>query len=191
MYIGNSKGEPVQLVTEANSTEIIKTVIEEVSGGGGSAIDVPYLGNLAYGSVVEWAAYSWIVTNKTSTECYLTMLDIYKNCTWNKLPTECANLANKLTEEQRACLKSITAGNTSGKVFVATKDHMEGGLKYFNGRERRKLSSHYWTSTQYNSTDAHCINGTSGDIMASNDYTNKNSSRGFRPSVCIDLSLYT
>ena len=182
----------MQLVTEANSTEIIKTVIEEVTGGGGgSAIDVPYLGNLAYGGVVEWAGYSWIVTNKTSTECYLTMLDLYKNCTWNNLPTECTNLANKLTGEQQACLKSITAGNTSGKVFVATKDHMEGGLKYFNSNNRRKSSSDYWTSTRYNSANAYCIRGNEGSIMAYNDYTPITLSHGFRPSVCIDLSLYT
>ena len=143
------------------------------------------------GTNVHWAGHNWIVSHVTSTEVYLTLNGIDGKSTWDDLQNACTNFENSLTEAQKKCLKSVTAGNTSGKVFVATKDQMEGGFSYFNSNSHRRLNGVYWTSTEYNSDNAWSV---ITDRSLDTTYTYfhhvaKSSSYGFRPSVCVDLTL--
>ena len=139
------------------------------------------------GTNVHWAGHNWIVSHVTSAEVYLTLNGIDGNSTWDNLQENCTNFANSLSEAQRSCLKSVTAGNTSGIVFVATKDQMDGGFSYFNSDSRRQANNWYWTSTEYNSYDAWYVE--SDGSLNGFDF-NESSSVGFRPSVCIDLTLH-
>ena len=142
------------------------------------------------GTPVHWAGYEWIVTHVDTKTVYMTLADVVPNwyVTWGNLQSACMNFANKFTEAQKACLKSVTAGNTSGKVFVATKDQMNGGLSYFNSSSRRRANIWYWTSTEDDSIHAWRVSA-SGSLNRS-VYFNRSDFGGFRPSVCIDLTLY-
>ena len=138
------------------------------------------------GTNVHWAGHNWIVSHVTSAEVYLTLNGIDGNSTWDNLQNACTIFANSLTDAQKNCLKSVTAGNTSGKVFVATKDQMDGGFSYFNSDSRRTANNWYWTSTEHGSDDA-CFVYLDGSLNYM--YNSQSNSYGFRPSVALDLTL--
>ena len=144
------------------------------------------------GTRVHWAGHNWIVSHVTSTEVYLTLNGIDGKSTWDNLQNACTTFANSLTEAQKACLKSVTAGNTSGKVFVATKDQMDGGFNYFNSNSHRRLNEVYWTSTEYSSDNAWSVitDGSLDTTYAYFYHVAKSDSNGFRPSVCVDLTRH-
>ena len=155
---------------------------------GGSELnpELPDKDSLTVGNNIRWAKQQWIVSHKTADTCYLTLKGLSGNSTWFNLQFACTTFANQFTEAQKKCLKSVRAGNTSGIVFVATEDQMNGGFSYFNNNNRRALNEIYWTSTEYNSGNAHYVNVDGSP----NGYINQSIPYGFRPSVCIDLTLY-
>lgn len=154
--------------------------------GGGSNPNWPNKNDLTLGNTITWAGKQWIVSHKTADTCYLTLKGLSGKTMWNYLRSACNTFANQLTDDQKACLKTVRAGNTYGKVFVATKDQMDSGFSYFNSNSRRRLNDVYWTSTENYSVGAWYVN-TDGSL---NYGDNKSNSGGFRPSVCIDLTLY-
>ena len=157
--------------------------------GGGSNPNWPNKSDLTLGNTITWAGEQWIVSHVTSTEVYLTLKGLSGSSDWYSLPSACTSFASKFTEAQKACLKSVRAGNTHGIVFVATSDQMEGGFSYFNSIDRRYLNEDYWTSTD-SGIYAWYVNSY-GNINSDHyGYSNKSDSHGFRPSVCIDLTLY-
>ena len=174
------------LDVDANSAKKIALSVIGIGGGGTTNPELPDKGSLTLGNTVTFAGMQWIVSHVTSTEAYLTLNDLTGSSTWGYLQNVCTIFANSLSEAQKACLKSVTAGNTNGIVFVATKDQMDGGFSYFNSNSRRTANNWYWTSTAYNSNNAWYVNtdgSSSGGI--------KSDFGGFRPSVCIDLTSYT
>lgn len=173
------------MVTELN----IEDYVKEYAGSGGSVVpELPDKSSLTLGNTVMFADQEWIVSHVTDTEAYLTRKSLLGQSTWDDLQYTCTTFANSLTEAQKTCLKSVTAGNTSGKVFVATKDQMNGGFSHFNSNSRRNVHEVYWTSTERSSNTAWFVN--SGGDFNYNDFY-KSDLCGFRPSICIDLTLYT
>lgn len=158
--------------------------------GGGSNPNWPDKSQLTLGNTVTWAGYDWIVSHKTADACYLTLKGLSGNSTWTNLQSACTSFARKFTEEQKACLKSVRAGNTHGIVFVATEDQMDGGFSYFNSIGRRNLNEAYWTSTEINSGYAWYVDSYGNLNSDFYGVGNQSNSYGFRPSVCIDLTLY-
>lgn len=160
--------------------------------GGGSELnpELPDKSSLTVGNTITWASKQWIVSHVTSTEVYLTLKGLSGNSSRKDLQSACTTFANKFTEAQKVCLKSVTADNTSGIVFVATKDQMNGGFRYFNSDSRRALNEEYWTSTGSKSSGgiAYCVLS-NGEVF-SDAYSLSYPPLGFRPSVCIDLTLY-
>ena len=160
--------------------------------GGGSEVnpELPDKDSLTIGNTVMFADREWVVSHKTADSCYLTLSDSPGKCTWNMLQNACTNFADQLNEDQKACLKSITADSTSGKVFVATYKQMNGGFSYFNSNSHRSINEVYWTSTEFivSGVSAYYVDR-QGYLSHSGDYF-VSSSLGFRPSVCIDLTLY-
>ena len=141
--------------------------------------------NTSIGTHVQWAGYDWIVTHVVDPKTiYMTMADVVPDwkVAWNDLQDACTKFANQLTEEQKACLKSVTAGNTSGKVFVATYGQMNGGFSYFNSDNRRCVRSIYWTSTENSLRNAWSVRS---DGSLNDGNVGKSYSLGFRPSVAI------
>ena len=175
------------LDVDANSAKKIALSVIGI-GGGTTNPELPDKGSLTLGNTVTFAGKQWIVSHVTSTEAYLTLKGLSGQSTWYNLQKACTNfIVNQLTDAQKNCLKSVTAGNTSGKVFVATKDQMDGGFSYFNNDGPRSIGSSYWTSSEVTTSLAWLIESTGhiSDI----DYI-KSYSYGFRPSICIDLTLY-
>lgn len=193
-YVDTS-GNFVQSIGEGASNRphcCIDMSLYDKQEGGGSELnpELPDKDSLTIGNTVTFADQEWIVSHKTADSCYLTLSDSPGKCTWNMLQNACTNFADQLTEDQKACLKTVTAGNTSGKVFVATYEQMDGGFSYFNSNSHRSINEVYWTSTEFilSSVSAYYVDR-QGYISHSGDYFVSNS-LGFRPSVCIDLSLY-
>lgn len=178
--------ETEEAKVEENGTE--EAEADESSEGSGEELVLNAYPPI--GTNVHWAGHNWIVSHVTSTEVYLTLNGIDGKSTWDNLQNACTTFANSLTEAQKACLKNVTAGNTSGKVFVATKDQMDGGFSYFNSNSRRSANNWYWTSTETNSDYAWSVlpDGSLYDYGGS--LYDKLDSDGFRPSVCIDLTLH-
>lgn len=161
--------------------------------GGGSNPNWPNKNDLTLGNTITWAGKQWIVAHTTSTEVYLTLAELSGRSTWYSLQITCTSWdSSNLNDDQRACLKSVTAGNTSGKVFVATYDQMAGGFSYFNSDGQRSVGSTYWTSTEnpLDSSDNAWLVGPDGYLDFGYYFYGKSDSLGFRPSVCIDLTLY-
>ena len=144
------------------------------------------------GTNVHWAGHNWIVSHVTSTEVYLTLNGIDGKSTWDNLQNACTTFANSLTEAQKVRLKHVTAGNTSGKVFVATRDQMDGGFSYFGSNSRRRLNGVYWTSTEYSSDNAWSVitDESLDTTYAYFNHVTKSDTLGFRPSVCVDLTRH-
>ena len=144
------------------------------------------------GTNVHWAGHNWIVSHVTSTEVYLTLNGIDGKSTWDNLQNACTTFANSLTEAQKVRLKHVTAGNTSGKVFVATRDQMDGGFSYFGSNSRRRLNGVYWTSTEYSSDSAWSVitDESLDTTYAYFNHVTKSDTLGFRPSVCVDLTRH-
>ena len=175
------------LDVDANSAKKVALSVIGISGGTTNP-ELPDKGSLTLGNTVTFAGKQWIVSHVTDTEAYLTLKGLSGQSTWYKLQDACTNFTvNQLTDAQKNCLKSVTAGNTSGKVFVATRDQMDGGFSYFNNDGPRNIGSSYWTSSEVTISLAYLVESTGhiSDI----DYI-KTYSYGFRPSVCIDKSLY-
>lgn len=183
IYIGSSTDAPIKLVTELN----IESYVKEYAGSGSELNhELPDKSSLVVGNAVMFADKEWVISHRTSTEMYLTLKSLSGiSIQWNDLQEKCTNFENSFSEEQKNCLKSVTAGNTSGKVFVATKEQMEGGFSYFINPARRNLAQDYWTSSERDSGHVWSVN--SGGYL---DVGPESESYGFRPSVCIDLTLY-
>ena len=191
----NNIGDIVQSTGEkANTTRphcCIDMSLYDSQGGGGSELnpELPDKSSLTLGNNITWADQQWIVSHVTGNEAYLTLKGLSGYSPWNDLHIACTNFAQSLTEAQRECLKNVTAGNTYGKVFVATEFQMEGEFDYFRGSDsRRALDNYetYWTSTEFSGSNAYFVD--SDGSFSYGGY--KSQSYGFRPSVCIDLTLY-
>ena len=175
----------MKLITELNIGDY-----ETGSGGGDEPStnpEWPDKSTLTLGNTVSFAAREWIVSHITETEAYLTFKDLAGYSTWDGLQSSCTLFEKQLTEEQKACLKRVTADSTSGKVFVATYTQMNGGFSYFNSNSRRDVGDNreYWTSTESYVNDGMLVSEGGSFAASRKEYSN-----GFRPSVCIDMTLY-
>ena len=207
IYIGNAINAPVKLITELNIGDYET---------GGSAHDWPSKADLTLGNTVVWAGENWLVCHTTETEAYLILTYAYSQCTFSSLQSQCNSFRDsKFTQDQLAVLKPITPPNlgpgddsrgegqdmystTTGKVFVPCRSQFNGSFTWFNSNSRRAFSCNYWTcsydpSTQWGDFDQRDsyqiyvnLNGYFGENGNSTSYLEY----GFRPAICIDLSLY-
>lgn len=172
--------------------------------GGGSEPEEPVTNpnwpnksDLTLGNVISWAGQEWIVSHVTSREAYLTLKGTSSSSLWDDLQDKCDKFEYRMTMAQNtslACLKTVDSGNTFGKVFVASYNQMSGGFSYFNSNSRRKVAGafgmgeRYWTSTSWDSSEAYGVDS-DGNISPGTHY-DKSNPIDFRPSVCVNLTLY-
>lgn len=181
-------------VLDKDAQTVKKISLEELqkfSGGSGGPVtnpNWPDKSQLTLGNTISWAGHDWIVSHMTADTCYLTLKGLSGNSKWDDLQINCMYFEDSLNEAQKKCLKRVTAGNTSGIVFVATREQMNGGFRYFNSNSRRDINEFYWTSTEYSSSGAYFV--IPGGSLFGGDDVFKSDSYGFRPSVCVDLTLY-
>lgn len=211
-----NKHEYIDIYGEARETEVEASLSELIGFRPFAVLDVTKLPNntgaeipeapdhdwpaqssLTLGNTVAWAGSQWVVSHVTAREAYLTLLNTTGvMCKWISLQDSCNDFAKNFTSDQKLCLKSKTADETQGIVFVATYDQMNGGFSYFNSNARRAVNTNgntYWTSTfadeaSDESWNVYCQSGTFTKYTYFNGgYTNAY----FRPSVCIDLTKYS
>lgn len=159
----------------------------------------PDKSQLTLGNTITWAGQEWIVSHVTSREAYLTLKGLSSSSQkkWDDLQDNCDKFEYRMSMAQNtslACLKTVDSGNTFGKVFVASYNQMSGGFSYFNSDSRRKVAGafgmgeRYWTSTSWDSSEAYGVDS-DGNISPGTHY-DKSNPIGFRPSVCVNLTLY-
>ena len=184
----------VQTVSGYTFDEMVSKLLDSLyrNGFSGTGSKPPAKEDLVVGNIVTLSNFEWIVAHVTETEAYLTLNGTNGTSTWNNLQNTCTTWSSEnIAENLKASMKVITAGNTNGYVFVATRDQMNGGFSYFNSNSRRMLRNDYWTSSKVDSNYAWYVD-TDGSFSSSGSVVeNMSHSHGFRPSVCIDLTLYT
>lgn len=152
--------------------------------------DLPDEASLVLGNTITWANESWVVAHKTTDTCYLVLTHTDGPSPWTNLQVMCNSWRDSnLTDRQKAALVEVTAGSTSGIVFVPTQGQINGGFTWFNSSEHRLSSDqeYYWTSTEKDINTAICVDDT-GVILDTG--ISKTISHNFRPAVAIDLTLY-
>ena len=208
-YIGSDENLPVKLITELNIGDYET---------GGSAHDWPDKADLTLGNTVVWAGENWLVCHTTETEAYLILTYAYTQCTFSSLQSQCNSFRDsKFTQDQLAVLKPITppdrgaSGNgytqgdmystTSGKVFVPSRPQFNGrysdGFSYFTGNSQRSINAEYWTCSEdpadhdSQRTPYYISIATNGSFRDSAWSTSESYAKnGFRPAICVDLTLY-
>lgn len=161
--------------------------------------EFPNPADLTLGNTISWAGQSWIVSHKTETECYLTLAGLDGNSVYDAggsavyagsdLANRAMQFQNGLTEGQLACLKDVTVNGVTAKVFVASQNQMDSGFEYFNSDSSRSVGSDYWTSSANFSYGSWYVQANGSFFGYGNFGGDVTSSLGFRPSVCLDLSL--
>ena len=152
--------------------------------------DLPDEASLVLGNTITWANESWVVAHKTTNTCYLVLAHTDGPSPWTNLQVMCNSWRDSnLSDRQKAALVEVTAGSTTGKVFVPTQAQINGGFTWFNSNEHRLASDqeYYWTSTEKDINTAICVDDT-GVILDTG--ISKTVSHNFRPAVAIDLTLY-
>ena len=190
-------------VLDKDAQTVKKISLEELkkfSGGSGGSEEPeepvtnpnwPNKDDLTLGNTINWLESEWIVSHVTSTEAYLTMNGTIGECVFGMRNMYCDSYLSTIPEESQTCLKEIgTILSTKRKVFIASTNQMNGGFSYFRSNYTRKLGVGYWCS---NSSDLYGNYGSyvdeDGRIIDNNDsYQGTNM---VRPSVCVDLTLYT
>ena len=172
----------------------IESYVKEYAGSGGGdeptvPPDLPDKSNLVLGNTFTWGVFPWVVVHvdESAQECYLAMGE-EEAPTFGHLDFSVLNAQNNmiatayLTEGQRAALKYIVAGTTSGRVFSPTEEQVASTFDYY----RTSKSNRIWgKATWWTSTATKYVN-TNGDIVQSSGENATNT----RPHCCIDMSLY-
>lgn len=144
-----------------------------------------------------WAGHDWIVCHVESDRIYLACAEIYEFCAFdsdqNHTSYAGSNLAarakafeNSLPASAKANAINTTVNGVTAKIFVASKEQLDGGFSWFNSNDRRDLfdgsANFYWTSsTHTNTTRVWYVYRSSGKF----DYTNPTQTGGLRPFVAL------
>lgn len=162
--------------------------------------EVPELPNL--GQTIDLFGYTWLVCHDDGSKKYLITKDIIKNVQWNTTDTTTGGYAESNIKKECDQFAKDTGidqldyvmDTGVGKVFIPTENQMFGessGFDWFNSDERRVatlngIENFYWTATPYSSSLVRFVSS-SGNL---DDYYYASDSRGFRPCICIDTTLY-
>lgn len=156
--------------------------------------DWPDKFQLTLGNNITWAGHDWIVVHVTSTEVYLALKNTYDSVSKYDIDDRVMNrFSRTFTDDQLECLKLVywdsISSEVSSKVFVASEQQLKGGFAYFTSDNRRKADTSYWTSTGYSGRQTY-VDRTGGFALETDEEYDMGYDRGYRPFVCIDLTLY-
>ena len=126
----------------------VDAVIHGSSSGGGS--ETPGTENdWSLGGYVTWGGKQWIVVHVDAALFYLARTELEDpSAAPRQLQTRCNNYLSNFNGKELDNMVDVDTGLTHGKVFVASKDQMNGWFSYFNSDNRRSMNELYWTATQ-------------------------------------------
>ena len=189
IYIGSSTNMPIKMVTVLN----IESYVKEYAGSGGDEPtvppDLPDKSSLVLGNTFTWGLLQWVVVHmdNSAQECYLALNDeisSHGGLDFSELNAQNNLIASVyLTEGQRAALKYIVTGTTSGRLFSPTEEQVASTFDYYRTSKSNRVwsTATWWTSTATKYVD------TNGNIVQSTGERANTT----RPHCCIDMSLYS
>ena len=160
------------------------------------------------GSTYRFVGNTWIIVHVDTNLIYAVSQQVLtpnQQCVWpssnqtelvtthtyagSDLAKAAESYQNNMTDEELSVLGVVSTSGISGKVFVPTKDHYNGGFAYFSSNDRRigydasGTATWYWTSTpNYVKTGGYwCLVYTNGTL--SDDGWKGNVKTGFRPAI--------
>lgn len=206
----------IKLYRQASSLNITtKTTLDgyyvntTVTGTKGSLKDStvkstqPYYGALTLGSGIRCCNEDWVLCHIDGKKYYLAAKDIVEMTQFGSnnrysgstLASRATAYQNKLTAAYNSIvtnhLSNVTVNGVTAKVFVASKDQMNGGFSYFNNASHRICNyngsaQRYWTSSPDGSyNDWHVL--TDGGLVGTGGNGDPSYTHGFRPFVCLSL----
>ena len=151
-------------------------------------------GKLLLGETIAFDGMYWIVchTDYVNKLVYLACTVIVQTTVFGSsnayssstLKTVAKAFEDNMSSAALARMQDVTVNNVTSKIFVPSKDQLDGGFSYFNSNDRRVCQSTvYWTSSLSGSNRVWCV---LADGSLNGNYT-PSSTYGFRPFACISL----
>ena len=172
MYIGNSKGEPVQLLTSNNISDFIPSTTPFI---------VPRKSEIVVGNTVIFANKPWIVVNTTYSQAILMCAHLGGSTSANGLSSYVNTWkAANITEEADYYL-------TGNKVFAPSQNNLRSyqysdRISGYGCGSKWLTSASGWGSNDQNYVDA---DGTFGGSGGGDSATE---SSGYRPFIVLDVT---
>lgn len=137
-------------VLDTSSQTAKKFSLKELLNLSGGGSETPGTENdWSLGGYVTWGGKQWIVVHVDAALFYLARTELEDpSAIPRQLQTRCNSYLSNFSSEELDNMVDVDTGLTYGKVFVASRDHMNGGFSYFNSDNRRSMNELYWTATQ-------------------------------------------
>lgn len=159
---------------------------------------IPLTGDLVVGNSVIFDSKPWRVVHNDGTKWYLALSNIIEktqydtsSATYSKsiLFNKCISYLSNFSELAQKYMVDITVNNVTAKVFVPSREQLNGGFSYYNNNTNRICqyngdNKDWWSSSSAASSQVYRVraDGTFYSTSYSDIY-------GFRPHICIDTSL--
>lgn len=175
LYIGNSKGEPVQLLTSSNISDYLPNT---------TPLIVPRKSEIIVGNTVIFANKPWIVVNATSSQAILMCAHLGGSTSANGLSSYVNTWkAANITEEADYYL-------TGNKIFAPSENDLES-YQYYNvmGRNSGYGCGAEWLTfaSGWGSSDKEYVNA-DGTFGGSNGGDSATTSSGYRPFIVLNVT---
>ena len=137
-------------VLDTSSQTAKKISLKELLNLSGGGSETPGTENdWSLGGYVTWGGKQWIVVHVDAALFYLARTELEDpSAAPRQLQTRCNNYLSNFNGKELDNMVDVDTGLTHGKVFVASKDQMNGWFSYFNSDNRRSMNELYWTATQ-------------------------------------------
>ena len=156
------------------------------SGGTEPPVEIDWV----TGNAIHFGGYDWIIINVQSEEVWCMATKTYGTNAYDYLPTACEHFLHTIPTEDQKFLLSKAEGNTSGKVWVASRNLLTL-LPYTQDRSHLTCDSSWLcsdvASVGSGGTYVYCVDWRTGEIDSTWPSFTEG---GFRPFIAINRTLY-
>jgi len=151
--------------------------------------NIPLTGDLVVGNTVTFDDKSFLVVHNEGTKWYLANSTIVEECTSTVLTTKCTEYLSNFSSTAQNYMVAQTIDSYTGKVFLPSRTQLNSGFSYYKNNANRICrykgeASYWWALTSSSSGYNDSVD--SDGAISSNHYS---VTLGFRPHICIDISL--
>ena len=218
LYVGSRSNKPIEVVTLAHELNIgtingksMKDIIDYLTEkfvenkiGTVGKYDGVISGDIALGNYVDMGGYTWRVSHidEDAREFYLTLNTVTEVTSFSinagtgsnneyagsAIAGKCSNFMGTMPATVINLLKMKTVNGVTAKVFIASREQMNGGFDLFSNNASRIAYDDtgkavaYWTSSPIAGNTVATVH-IDGSIVSRSPTTQE----GFRPSVCLAL----
>lgn len=158
----------------------------------------PYEDIVKLGNTLTWVNHGWIVVHVTTQQSVLALNGIEGTCNGREALVAMAarfELENFTTNQLLRMMKVGATGvfEPDFNIVYVMSDgklgHYGRGYDWFTNNRRRSVGQEYWTAG-FNGSGGMWTVSAYGEFSEVYENQMDSSTAGFRPSVCIDLTLY-